>query len=393
MDKSIHKILYYAKWLVVFSFKITIAIIVSPFCNKKTYRDLWLIAERPDEARDNGYWLYKYIVEKHPEINVRYVLSKSSPDYVKMPRKELLIEPKSLAHYLSFVLCTKAIAVEMHGASPGKAFCIPFLPFMRKKQTIFLQHGVINSIIPLRNKLDLIVSTCEQEKRLLQQSNPRLKNNVQVLGLCRFDHLIDTSQHRKHQTILIMPTFRRWLRDLIRLKNAEEKFKKTEYYKRWNEVLNDNQLKEMIEQENITVVFYLHHELQPMTKTFCSNSKNVVIAHQKDHDVQTLLRDSALLVTDYSSVFFDFIYMEKPVLYYQFDQEAFLSKHYTRSLESYFFGDRVSKHVELINAILASITNGFRASNKNLLAANAYFAYHDQQNTQRNFEAIAQGGK
>lgn len=37
-------------------------------------KNLILICESEKEARDNGYWLFKYIRENHPEENVIYVI-------------------------------------------------------------------------------------------------------------------------------------------------------------------------------------------------------------------------------------------------------------------------------------------------------------------------------
>lgn len=41
------------------------------------------------------------------------------------------------------------------------------------------------------------------------------------------------------------------------------------------------------------------------------------------YDVQQLLKESLLLITDYSSVFFDMMYMNKPVIFYQFDENQY----------------------------------------------------------------------
>ena len=29
-------------------------------------KDLWLVCDNKNEARDNGYWFYKYVREKYP---------------------------------------------------------------------------------------------------------------------------------------------------------------------------------------------------------------------------------------------------------------------------------------------------------------------------------------
>ena len=51
--------------------------------NNEKYKDIWLISERGTEAKDNGYWMFKYIRENHPEINVYYLIDKNyKKDYL-----------------------------------------------------------------------------------------------------------------------------------------------------------------------------------------------------------------------------------------------------------------------------------------------------------------------
>ena len=48
---------------------------------------------------------------------------------------------------------------------------------------------------------------------------------------------------------------------------------------------------------------------------------------------QEFLLESSLLITDYSSIFFDFGYLRKPVIYSHFDYEKYRKSHYR---EGYF---------------------------------------------------------
>ena len=67
-----HKLMRYISC----ALKYSAAAVVAPFVrNKEKYTDLWLIAERGIDARDNGYYLFKYITEHHKEINIEYVIS------------------------------------------------------------------------------------------------------------------------------------------------------------------------------------------------------------------------------------------------------------------------------------------------------------------------------
>ena len=35
----------------------------------KEYKGLWLVMERGFDARDNGYWFFRYLREHQPQIN------------------------------------------------------------------------------------------------------------------------------------------------------------------------------------------------------------------------------------------------------------------------------------------------------------------------------------
>ena len=59
--------------------------------------------------------------------------------------------------------------------------------------------------------------------------------------------------------------------------------------------------------------------MQRFLDEFTTCSERIIIADWKKYDVQGLLKESALLITDLSSVFMDFAYMRKPMIYYQFD--------------------------------------------------------------------------
>ena len=386
MRQKIKKIWFYGFWLIKFSFLTVIFLVLSlPLRFSKKYKDLWLIGERPEEARDNGYWLYKWILENKPETNVRFVLKKSSVDYEKMPRKDLIIEPGSVKHYIYYILCKYSVSTHMHGVCPGKSFCIPFLPFMRKKRTVFLQHGVTVNAVKIRGGIDVITAVSEEEKDLLIKSNPRYKNNVFVTGFCRYDQLKDESKNKKEKVILVMPTFRKWLRDIGRIKNPDTTFKKTEYYKMWNSFLNNNILEKYIEKENIRIIFFPHNEIQKLAHNFVVNSKKITIGKPGEYDVQTLLKRASILVTDYSSVFFDFVYMDKPVIFYQFDQKDFFTRHYSGSGEKYPFGDIFKNGDDLVEELIKTIEKDCHMKERYKEDAEFFYKHRDNHNCERNY--------
>ena len=57
----------------------------------KRNRDIWLIGERKDEAKDNGYHLFKYIRENHPETEIYYAIDRNSQDINKLKKYKNII--------------------------------------------------------------------------------------------------------------------------------------------------------------------------------------------------------------------------------------------------------------------------------------------------------------
>ena len=56
--------------------------------NKKN-RAIYLIGERENEAKDNGYHLFKYVREKYPKERFYYVISKNSNDLNKIKKYQM----------------------------------------------------------------------------------------------------------------------------------------------------------------------------------------------------------------------------------------------------------------------------------------------------------------
>jgi CDP-glycerol glycerophosphotransferase (TagB/SpsB family) len=160
---------------------------------------------------------------------------------------------------------------------------------------------------------------------------------------------------------------------------------------RWNRFLSNKRLIELLEKENIDLIFYPHYEMQPYLKYFHAGSAKIKIASFANYDVQTLLKESALLITDYSSVFFDFAYMQKSCIYYQFDMEDFQKKHYKQGYFNYRemgFGPVVVTEEDLIKCVVDQLENWFIIDNKYRERCECFFPLRDKDNCSRIFQEI-----
>lgn len=357
-------------------------------CSIYKRKEIWLISERENDARDNGYFLYKYIVENHPEVNIYYAINPTSHDFIKIKGLGNWVKFGSLKHHIMYLSSSVVISTQMSIGKPGNRIS----SYLEKKGFIkvkkaFLQHGVIQntpSFCLYSNSLvNLFVCGAKDEFNFVRDNFGYPDGVVQHLGLCRFDNLHDFKTTKNQ--ILIMPTWRNWLY------NNEQEFIKSDYYKSFYELINNIELLEMLENMDMDIVFYLHNDFQKYASLFISECKRIIIAKKEEYDVQQLLKESRLLITDYSSVFFDFAYMKKPIIYYQFDHSAFFSRQYEAGYFDYKdhgFGPVCYNNLDVLKEIRKHIDNEFALEEVYEKRIKSFFSIYDDKNCERNFKAI-----
>ncbi len=374
-------------------------LIILPFAliGKMFLKNYWLICEDKNEARDNGYWLYKWIRENHPEQKLIYAINKKCVDYKKVKDIGKVISYGGWIHWFWYIVAEKNISSQKGGkpnAAVGYLFEVA-IPIWKHKR-YFLQHGVIKDDLKwLYNaccKFSLFVTSTIDETKSIQENYGYPEGVVQCLGLARFDSLHDFVVD--NDLILVMPTWRRWLANPIKsnknLDNLKD-FSKTDYCIKWNEFLNSQELHLLLKKYDKKIIFYPHRNMQKFIGYFNTEFDNIKIANSKEYDVQDLLKKAALLITDYSSVFFDFAYMLKPVIFYQFDEKKFRENQYQTGYFDYsnnVIGSQVVEIEKLLNFIDLNIKNQFKLPDENKQQIKNYFKFYDSENCKRNYEAI-----
>ena len=350
-----------------------------PHSRKKCH---WVLHERGTDARDNGYFFYRYLKEKHPEQKIYYIIDKNSPDYDRV--KEDAVHFGSLKNYWVIATAQRIIATHVFVGLPGmnsKLFALCGL----NRKFFFLQHGVIQCDIPPlyynSTGIRLFICGAAPEYQYIEDKYGYPPGTVRYTGLARYDTLHNP---RTKDQILIMPTYRIYNR-------GKNHFLESEYYRQWNQILKDPRLAEYLEKSDLSVIFYPHYEVQKYLHLFQPGSNRIILADFANYDVQTLLKESRLLVTDYSSVFFDFAYMRKPVVYFQFDQDEFFSKHYNRGYFSYQkmgFGPVTVSAESTVDTMIQSAECDFLPTEAYRKRMEEFFPLYDQKNCERIFAAI-----
>lgn len=351
-------------------------------------RHIHIFAERGTDARDNGYYMYRFYRVNHPELESYYVITKDSPDRYKIANFGNAINYRSLKHYLLFIAAEYKISTHIMGCSPHIDFYSRFADKLRiKGYRIFLQHGVISNDLPAlysqKTNLNVFICGAKPEFDFISETFGYHNDEVKYTGLARYDGLHDINLKKQ---ILCMPTWRKYLKY-----DSAVKIEDSEYVRVWNSLLNHPKLISALRENNMQLIFYPHYELQKHISIFKSDFDEVLIAKFKDYDVQQLLKESQLLITDYSSIFYDFAYMEKPMLYFHFDNERYFNEHYTKGYfdyETMGFGPVLFNENDVVEKIIMYLKTNFEIEPKYKERMNTFFPLHDKQNCQRIYTEI-----
>ena len=412
--ETIKRIIMHPKYIrhyliyIVSAIKMGIAYaVLIPFRKMMYDKEIWIIGEKGTEARDNGYFFFKYIRENHPEVNAFFAISKDSTDLEKVKKYNNIVAQNSFKHYIYYLSAKVSASSQPFGAIPDPSRLLFNISkkFHRKDQVVVhLKHGITKDELPhvldyKNTQFDLLCCVSDREKLFMQKLHGYPDDNIKTIGFCRFDNLL--KQHSIKKQILIMPTHRMWLQaadtDGVANGNEIKDSENTEYYKAYASLLDDRELLSNVRKVGYTIVFYPHYAMQPYIGAFSKYAnETVVIADRRHYDVQQLLIESSLLVTDFSSVFFDFAYMGKPVIFYQFDEAQYRANHFSKGYFDYHkdgFGPVYDNKEDVINEIMQMINNHCVMSDLYMKHVNAFFTIRDTNNCKRIYEEVFRKAK
>lgn len=358
------------------------------------YKDMWLISERGVEAKDNGFTFFKYLRTSHPDINAWYVIDSSCRvDYEKVKPYGNIIEFNSIDHKIAFMLCKYAISTHTGYLEPWSYKLYKMVIDRNdEKFFVFMQHGVIfadlSEYLNGSNKFDLFITTTNREYEYLSSDVYGFDQGVVVkTGIARYDNLLDFEVKKQ---ILLMPTWRKGLVVPSYMNKGigdKGEFMKSDYFNLWNSLINNEKLIGMLEAYDTDLVFYPHFEMQPYLDCFDLASDRIVFADKDNYDVQTLLKESKMMITDLSSVLFDMAYMKKPVIYYQKVKEDCYKDGYM-DFETEAFGELVFEEDILVDHIEYYFKCNFEMKKEYEKRVDDTFSYRDSKNSERIYEEI-----
>lgn len=369
---------------------------------KNKFKRAWLLMDRDTQADDNAEHLYRWIMKHKPNINIWFILRETSHDWARLKAEGFkLIKFESLEHKMALINAKHLVSSHADHYVLNVLKNKYYKDLMSWKFT-FLQHGVIsNDLSEWLNSKNIhnFITSSEKEYNSIAGDFNNYKfsdRELRLTGLPRHDNLLKMAKNKQSKTILIMPTWRRYLVGTsIGMTNKRESianFDKSDFYKCWHAFLSHQSLKELSDRYGYNIVFFPHANLVNYLDYFRFEHVKV-FTHQDYTSIQELFCSASLLITDYSSVSFEMAYLKRPVLYYQFDENEVFDGGHT-SQKGYFdyrehgFGPVSLSSAELLIELEKVLKNSSMPEDKYFNRMESFFEFRDGRCCERVYNVI-----
>ncbi len=357
----------------------------------KKNSNIWLFsAWFGEKYADNSKYLFEYINKNHPEIravwisnNLTVVKQLNDQGYQAYKTYSLMgIYHGLLAKYsifvhsnssdcMMFLNTPKTKLVQLWHGIPLKKIGFDDTIYTSKKQA----SRIKTILFPFAYEtFDLVIACSEEDRKNF--SSAFKSHNVVITGYPRNDDLAKIKNKGLGYNIIYLPTFRNGMGSTLDL-FSDYNFELSKW-------------KEKLKITNITFYIKMHPVNLPtknILETF-SACENIVFLC--DEDVADVLPKMDILITDYSSVYFDYLLTNNPIIFTPFDYDKYVSK--DRQLYYNYSdvtpGPKCDDWGQVLEWIMRFKENNCLYADERKIAKNKFHQYHDSRSCERVFQEI-----
>ncbi|MDI2588280.1 CDP-glycerol glycerophosphotransferase family protein [Psychrobacillus sp. NEAU-3TGS] len=341
-----------------------------------------------EKYEDNASVFHRYLIEHHREEMDIYWMYDPKTTYIKEQRIPNAVALGSFRNYLLFFKANYSI--HGHSIAYDIAPSIDKYIFLNKKTImIHISHGIEcfkkiliqKEDVPLLARCNFFNCASQYEKNIKLHEWGIPEEKLIVTGMARFDRFGPNRPSKKVKHILVMFTWRETLFDL-----SEEEFLASNYFQSTLKIFQDKRMEALISFGQLHLKVMLH----PFMKKFEHLFRNIDISGGEvkfysfdEISIGDEIIEADMLLTDYSSISWDFLYMNKPIIFFTFDQEEFLKMRGSYlDLDKDLYGYKANTIDEVIE-FMSHITERNHTENPFYTIASNYIDYFDRNNCKR----------
>ena len=309
---------------------------------------IWIINDERDKAGDNGEYFFRYLKFKKPiGIKVYFAIEKNCSDYKRLKILDDIIDLNSNEYKNLFLKSEKLISSVYNNLifNPFKKyelyirdlfdFVLIFLP------NLYMKDDQLKNLINFSILFNILIKSSNIEyKNILNFQNTSNHNNaflkeIQQNGEVQNEIVQNDSYFIFNKKILVfIPKFIYILKYLKNEPNKRQNYSLrlglTKFFEYYNNLINDKRLISLMKSYNYTGIICIHATFKSVWKKLINNGIFSII---EKCDYQNILLKGSLLITDYSNIFYYFLFLKKPVIFSYFNDKEFILDYYK---EKYF---------------------------------------------------------
>lgn len=292
-----------------------------------TDKRIWLYIDR-EGIFDNAYQQFVHDFNINNGIERYYVVDNLKKDdtHFTSAQKKRLVKFKSFKHKMLFFNCEKVLTSfnSLSIMSPFDGLPLRWYSDIIKCEFVYLQHGILHARLPMlytkdKANVDKVVISSEFERENFKRIYNFKDADLLASGMPRFDAM--ATDVKPGKKLLFSPS---WRKNLIgNYENNtrqlfEDRFLASSFYKEINAFLNSPELAALLEKYDYTLDFKNHPIFRDYDRYFKVDNPRIRVTQEIDE-----MQNYALMITDYSSIVFDFVYLGRPIMYFVPDYEMF----------------------------------------------------------------------
>jgi CDP-glycerol glycerophosphotransferase (TagB/SpsB family) len=298
-------------------------------------------------------------IEEFSKNGIKTLFFGTVLSFYKLAKAKIIVQDQGNSNFLVKYLSSKQKKIQLWHGIPLKR--------MNKLVDIFYDYHISTSDFVNETSLSLVV----QAEKHLDFGYPRndlLLKKHEELDLLFVDLKI-YNLAKKNKIIVYMPTHRE-SEPSFGNKSAKEL------------PLNLEKLNGFMKKQNAFFILKLHPFV---LKLYENNNFSNIVFYESQGDIYPVLKYTDILITDYSSVYFDFLLIDKPIIFFDYDYEEYSlnMNGFVYNYEENTPGKKVKTQVELEKSI-QEILNGkdlFKKQRMDIL--NKFFTFKDNFSANR----------
>lgn len=357
--------------------------LIYPFIKKK---NIIIAGHKSRYLIGNNEYLLDFLENNNVELNY-YFYTKDRTVYDKLKNKypNKILTPYQLRTIIKFAGAKVLIVTS------GLNDFFPY-PILNNRKVINLWHGApLKTIGTYKDKkhrnsrlfakaLDYYTVSSEFEGEIIQEAFNLKKEKIFVSGILKNDYIKkDFSSLAKeypflknNKVILYVPTFRD--------KGMSEKS--------FSELFNLQELNTLLEKFDAYFLYKSHMNSAELT-AINKYERIVFASSNKFNDAQPLLYFSDIMITDYSGIYFDYLLMERPIIFYNYDMEEYNNKRgFMFDYNDNTPGVKVKTSKEVLLAIENYLNNPYLDSEKRMEIKQKFHKFEDGKACERTYNLI-----